>query len=497
MRKFLSFMFLLVAMIMGMNSISADEIDTGALTLIEQGKYYDLVMQKIDAAQESIFMLMPEITFVSTAINSKVTALMQALVRAKRRGVFVFVLLNLDDDRTHKPQSLDAFFFLNDNGIDVHFDELAETLATRFLVFDRKELMVGSTLWNDRALEQSNQVDMYFASEPFSKRLIDLVLKIDIFDNPLELEYYDQLYISSDFIEHPNGMKAFADRNDPDALAAYLYLLKEYSESNQPEFIVVNAQAMVTALQIDKGRVNTGSLQKARGLLERLQETYVLIGFKQITADNDFNVFFYNLTDSSKLILPFCKDIRVSANYFETGAFKTLNVIDQYVYFYLLLLESRSGYGTWFKVTYDDFKMLPGFRETDYPEAVRILRRENLIATVYRGDKAVVNTEHNPFSCLIKKPIFKEWSDNKIDELVKQYSGRLVKQAIGVARELLLDKDIESIERLILVIKQYTHIKVKKVVIDELQPLQPEDPRKTLDSLLQLLKEKHPEIKQA
>jgi hypothetical protein len=125
------------------------------------------------------------------------------------------------------------------------------------------------------------------------------------------------------------------------------------------------------------------------------------------------------------------------------------------------------------------------------------LRRENLIATVYRADAAVLNPEHNPFSCLIKKPIFKEWYDNKIDELVKQYSGRLVNQALDIAQEFLLEKDIEAIERLVLLIKQYAHANVNKIVVDELQPLQPEEPKKTLDSLGALLREKYPDIKQA
>jgi len=485
-------MLLCIGVLVLSRESGAEEFDAGAFTLIEQGQYDELVLAKVDAARESIFMLMPAIEFKSTAIDSQVTALMQALVRAKRRGVFVFVLLNLDEDRAHRPRSLEAFFFLNDNGIDVHFDDLAETLTTKFLVIDRRELIMGSTEWNDRAFEQSNQVDMYFASEPFAQRLIDLILRIDIFDNPLDLEYYDQLYIPADFVEHPNGMKAFADRHDRETLAAYCWLLKKYSEQDQPESIVVKATDMITGLQIDKGRVNKDSLQKIRGVLERLQETYVLIGFKQIAANDEYMVFFYNLTDSSKLLLPFCKDIRISAHYFEAGWFRTLDVIDQYVYFYLLLLESRSGYGTWFKVTYDDFKILPGFREDSCVDVIRRLRREDLIATVYEGDETLVKAEGNPFSCLIKSPAFPEWFDKKIDELTERYSGRLVTQALKIARGFLAEKDIATIERLITIIQRYSYAKVDNIVREELEPLFPEDKNKTVDFLERLLQKKFP-----
>ena len=74
-----------------------------------------------------------------------------------------------------------------------------------------------------------NQIDMVFSSEQYATRLADIVLNVDIYDNPLELEYYNQLYVYSSFLKHPNGMKAFVDRNDTESFMMYLYLMKKYS----------------------------------------------------------------------------------------------------------------------------------------------------------------------------------------------------------------------------------------------------------------------------
>ncbi|MBN1493380.1 MAG: hypothetical protein JW938_04470 [Candidatus Omnitrophica bacterium] len=495
MRKHILFLtFLLCGLIANPLCVVAEDINVSSFSLLEQGTYFEYVMKKIEDSQKSIFMVMPEIVFVNVAKDSKVTLLMQALVRAKRRGVFVFVMLNLDEDRMHKPASLDAFFFLNDNGIDVHFDQLEETLSTRFIVFDRKEVIIGSTLWSDSAIAQGNQTDMYVDSEPYAKRLVDLVLNIDIYDNPLELEYYNQLYVPAVLLEHPNGMKAFVERNDLEPFMMYLYLMKKYAEAGQPEFITINAAEAIDYLQIEKGKVNPTSLQRIRGLLERLQETYVLLKFEQITADHDYNVALYSFADSSKLELPFCKDIRISANYFEAGWFRTLKVIDQYVYMYLLLIESSNGYGTWFKVTYDDFRLLPGLREDQYVASVRVLREENLIAAEYLTDETIKDQKYNSFFCLIRRPYFKSWLDKKLSELTEYYSGRLVNQAIGIAREFMLGNDPDTIERIILLLKRYSHNKINKVITDMAKPLVPEDPNKNVAFLEATLKSNYPEL---
>lgn len=489
MKKQLIIIIMIMCMVcgfFGMHTVRAEKANPK--DILRPGTYYETVLEKINSASESIFLVMPDIIFFAKDRTARVTSLMQALVRAHRRGVFVFVLMNLDGSTVDKPANLDAFFFLNDNGMDVHYDELEQSLEAQFIVFDKKEAVIGSTAWKEASIVQTNQIDRLIVSESYAKELIDFVLGVKIYDNPLALDFYDQLYLSPDFVQHPNGMKAFYERSDTEALMAYLYLLRKYTREGKPTFITVNLDEFAKDLGLDKGHSVAAARSKTRGLLERLSVTYVLLAYEQISEANNFSVTFYDLSDSSQLKLPFCEGIRLSDAFFEAGWFQKLTVAEQYIYFLLLSLESKVGYGTWFKVSYDDFRMLPGIRQDYYVDAVRSLRAYNLINVTYLNeDMNTGNEEYTDFECLILTPLFQDWLDNQINDLTKLYSPRLVNQARSIAEEFYKQNDIETIEQIIHVLEKYTSLKVNEVVVKDIKTLGAENPYKTVQYLEELL----------
>jgi len=175
---------------------------------------------------------------------------------------------------------------------------------------------------------------MQILSEDFTQSLVDFVLNTKVYDNPLELEYYNQLYLPLAFLKHPNGVKGFYDRNDQEALSVYFYLLKQYAQAKQPASIEVDLEELTPFLIGKKHRRRSALRNRAYGMLERLKVTYVLIDLENGSEKGKYRVSFYDYATTGVLSLPFCEGIRISNVFFEADWVKALSVGAQYVYYF-------------------------------------------------------------------------------------------------------------------------------------------------------------------
>jgi phosphatidylserine/phosphatidylglycerophosphate/cardiolipin synthase-like enzyme len=89
------------------------------------------IVSAIDRAKSEL--LMQAYLFTSPSI-------MKALVRAKRRGVAVKVLL----DKVNEQKPKTAATFLKDNGIDPLIDDSVSTAHNKVIVLDRRDTITGS-----------------------------------------------------------------------------------------------------------------------------------------------------------------------------------------------------------------------------------------------------------------------------------------------------------------------------------------------------------------
>src|SRR3989338_6756525 len=98
---------------------------------IPGNKYFDTALTEITSAKTSIFLVMYLISSSPNQPEAGPSLLLNALVKAKERGVDVKVILDQNinfesdnlDDAVQSNKNQNAYEFLKKNGINVFFDE--------------------------------------------------------------------------------------------------------------------------------------------------------------------------------------------------------------------------------------------------------------------------------------------------------------------------------------------------------------------------------------
>jgi len=110
----------------------------------------------IDAAEHSVHAALYRVSVYAAYSDSASNQLLDALVRAARRGLDVRILIV--DCRFYADSAtanLMSALYLCERGIPVRFDEPDETMHAKLLIIDGEDVLVGSTNWNYYALERN------------------------------------------------------------------------------------------------------------------------------------------------------------------------------------------------------------------------------------------------------------------------------------------------------------------------------------------------------
>jgi len=145
--------------------------------------YVSAVIPLLDGAGISIHVALYRMSVYTGFPDSTANELLDALVRAARRGIDVRVLL---DDCSFYADSAEAnlssALFLFEHGVPVRFDQPEETTHAKLLVIDGEDVVLGSTNWNYYALERNVEA---------SVALLGMSEVADIFD-----DYFEALWRS-------------------------------------------------------------------------------------------------------------------------------------------------------------------------------------------------------------------------------------------------------------------------------------------------------------
>ncbi len=123
--------------------------DTGVLWLLPDYSALYAIQDKIDAARSSIFVAMFTLTQ---------TDLIEALVRAKERGVRVKVAL---DRYTARGASKKAAERLSAAGIELFYSSGLPLLHHKWAYIDSQELILGSTNWREAAFRKNDDLLLF------------------------------------------------------------------------------------------------------------------------------------------------------------------------------------------------------------------------------------------------------------------------------------------------------------------------------------------------
>jgi len=119
--------------------------------------YSRFVVDLIASAEEEVLAALSDIR--SYTADGATAGLLVALADAAGRGVRVRVLAERREEGPH-PRQRDALAYLTGRGVEARWDTPEVTLHAKFLVVDRRWVVVGSTHWTLSALTRSVQLDL-------------------------------------------------------------------------------------------------------------------------------------------------------------------------------------------------------------------------------------------------------------------------------------------------------------------------------------------------
>ncbi|HEU68593.1 MAG TPA: hypothetical protein ENN53_05200, partial [Candidatus Acetothermia bacterium] len=131
-------------------------------TTPESGEYLEFVPALIASAEQEVLVALSDIRLY--AGDGATSPLLAALVGAATRAVEVRVFIERREDGPY-PAQQPAFAYLAERGVAVRWDVPEVTLHTKFLVIDRRWVIVGSTHWTASALTRSVQLDLAVEDE--------------------------------------------------------------------------------------------------------------------------------------------------------------------------------------------------------------------------------------------------------------------------------------------------------------------------------------------
>ena len=124
-------------------------------------------------------MIMFEASYYKKFKNSPSNQLIDALIKAKKRGVDVEVILDVrqKSDRTTK-RNLETGKRLTNAGVEVIVDTEQITTHSKLLIIDEKIVVIGSTNWTYNALTANHESSVVFDSTEIAAELLDFFEKI-------------------------------------------------------------------------------------------------------------------------------------------------------------------------------------------------------------------------------------------------------------------------------------------------------------------------------
>jgi len=147
--------------------------------LVTDAQYFPVAKKTIQEAKHSVQVMMFEMGYYDEYPSTPSNLLIKELIRAKKRGVKVEVILEAreGEDRTTK-RNRHAGKILSEGGVDVIFDSLSKTTHTKWMVVDGQFTLLGSTNWTYYALTENHEASVFIRSKGLAKELTDYFKKV-------------------------------------------------------------------------------------------------------------------------------------------------------------------------------------------------------------------------------------------------------------------------------------------------------------------------------
>ena len=187
--------------------------------------YFTTLHKALEEAKDSIYVAMYIISLPSGGdANNPVSMLVDDLIEAKKRGVYVKVVL---DDTKFNVNYL-GFRRLKEAGVDIGLDSPGKLMHGKGIVIDKRLVFIGSTNWTRASIYDNHEFTVLLDSPDVAERLIGYISGIKLNpDIPLFGSAAVGVNIPSLLITGENGLSELLTNHAEKSFDLYLYIVKK------------------------------------------------------------------------------------------------------------------------------------------------------------------------------------------------------------------------------------------------------------------------------
>ena len=446
------------------DSYSANVLD------ISGKKYYPAVKQAIEGAEDSIYVVMFQVSLNPYNKTSQVYKLVDELLTAYKRGVNVKVILdqnvdfvNLKDIDKWVAEGKNAWCFkmLKEAGIDVYYDNLTTYTHAKAIVIDKKIVIMGSANWSENAFSRNVETNVLIRSEELANEILEYFNKIKIDEKANIPISRTNVPISWEFLESSKLAGRMLTKRDERAFDIYLLLLREFDGNSKSE-IILDYDEMAAHLGLFDRMKKTDYRRQIIKSLRKLEDTYKLIRFEPEYGKNAVITLLSYGNPGEIYKAPKEWYFQVPDNFWEYGWNRKLSMRAKFCYFINLAYMSISNAKPWWFSSGDVLSERFNVGKWVISKGMQELRRENLIDVAYDSPKG------NSYKTLLAKSYkvlllySPEWLEAEWDRLELTYGSKSLNKAREYAKIVFKENDPQAVEDIIIMMESFGEEPVKK-----------------------------------
>ena len=453
---------------------------------IPADKYFETALTEINFAKVSIYLVMYLVSVNPNQPEAQPSQLLNALVKAKDRGVDVKVILdqniNFESDSldeavlTNKNQQ--SYEFLKRSGVPVFFDESQTFTHSKTLIIDNKTVLLGSTNWSKSALTRNHETNLLVRSEELAKNISQDLDRIKLQENvPAILT--PSVPISKDFVTDRKLLGKMASSSDERAFDSYLYFLKEFDQ-NKESTIILDYDNLAKSLGIDKMSPEDYRRQISK-VLDKLQGKYKSISFDKPGRNQNTTIKLQqtqNAEDSQNIQLP--------SSYFKFEWNKALSFPAK-VMLLVNLYHSQNSPDGRFSISRETLSKTYGLSESFISDGNTELKKLNLLDIEYGSFENNNFSKRQPSIYTPQNLYDPKELDDKLKSLASKHGQEKFQRALDIAKVVFEERNLRTIQTLMDLEDQYG-----PQIIDEaskkISEKSLDNPRRTAGYLINMIK---------
>ena len=455
---------------------------------IPSDKYFEITLNELNNAKSSIEVVMYLISIYPSQPDSQVNQLVNALIKAKERGVAVKVILDQNMDFTDEGgatatnKNKEVYELLKQNNVSVFYDEAQTYTHAKAVVIDNETVILGSTTSSKAALTRNNEVNALFRSQEFAADLLSEINKIKVQDMPVVST--KSVILAQDFLTQEKLLGQMVTEPDERAFDIYLYLLKEY-DGNKDVKITLNFKSLAESLGIE----NMGNEDYRRQIikvLNKLETKYGLIGYEPQGQNKDASITLKDPNDPKQnYTLPKINYFEIPFTYWDYDWNQTLSFPAK-VMFLLNLAHTSISSPSWYmsrKLIAETHHISPTF----VTDGTRDLKKLDLLNIEY-GPIDGTNYHERPANIYTPKPLYDpEELKKEMAKLEQKYGKEKSERARGVSSVVYQENNIGTIQAFLDLEDQYGKDIVEKAA-QKIAQQNPDNPKRTVGYLINTIK---------